>query len=173
MPDGFRVGPAGEPQVWIATDLTQTPEAAFMTPVLRVRAGTDLTGLQKEVEALGLNAAKSFGEDVEDFAMRVETLQDAYFGGTEAAFLLLLGAVSLVLLIACVNVANLLLARGTERRRELTIRATLGARRGRLVRQLLAESLLLSLAGGALGVLLAIWGNPSGEIRRRRQSSAL
>ncbi|MGH9162510.1 MAG: ADOP family duplicated permease [Vicinamibacteraceae bacterium] len=159
MPDGFRVTPTGEPQVWIANDLTQVPESGFMTPILRVRADTDLRALQKEVEALGLNAAKSFGEDVEDFAMRVETLRDAYFGGTEASFLLLLGAVSLVLLIACVNVANLLLARGTERRRELTIRATLGARRGRLVQQLLAESLLLSLAGGAVGVLLAVWGN--------------
>ena len=159
MPDGFRVAPEGEPQVWIANDLTQVPGSGFMIPILRVRAGTDLGALQKELYALGLNAARSFGEDVENFAMRVEPLQEAYFGQTEASFLLLLGAVSLVLLIGCVNVANLLLARGAERRRELTIRTALGARRGRLVRQLLAESLLLSLAGGALGVLLAVWGN--------------
>jgi putative ABC transport system permease protein len=159
MPEGFRVVPAGEPQVWIANDLTQVPGSGFMIPILRVRAGTDLGKLQAEVETLGLDAARSFGEDVEKFGMRVETLSDVYFGDTEASFLLLLGAVSFVLLIACVNVANLLLARGTERRKELTIRAALGAGRGRLVGQLLAESLLLSLAGGALGVLLAVGGS--------------
>jgi putative ABC transport system permease protein len=159
MPEGFRVLPAGEPQVWIANDLTQVPGSGFMIPVLRVRAGTNLGQLQAEVETVGLNAARSFGEEVEGFGMRVETLSDVYFGDTEASFLLLLGAVSFVLLIACVNVANLLLARGTGRRKELTIRAALGAGRGRLVRQLLAESLLLSLAGGALGILLALGGN--------------
>jgi putative ABC transport system permease protein len=162
MPEGFRVVPGNEPQVWIANDLTQTPGSGYMMPILRVRPGTDLGALQEEVHALGLNAARAFGEfgeDAEGFAMRVEPLQEVYFGETEASFLLLLGAVSLVLLIGCVNVANLLLARGAERRRELTIRATLGARRGRLVRQLLAESLLLSLAGGALGILVAVWGN--------------
>jgi len=159
MPEGFRVWPTGEPQVWIANDLTQVPGSGFMFPILHVRAGTNLGQLQAEVETLGLSAARSFGEDVEDFGMRVETLSEVYFGDTEASFLLLLGAVSFVLLIACVNVANLLLARGTERRKELTIRAAIGARRGRLVGQLLTESLLLSLSGGALGVLLAVWGN--------------
>jgi putative ABC transport system permease protein len=159
MPEGFRVFPTAEPQVWIANDLTQVPGSGFMIPILRVRAGTDLRKLQAEVETLGLSAARSFGEDVKEFGMRVQTLSDLYFGRTEASFLLLLGAVSFVLLIACVNVANLLLARGTERRRELTIRAALGAKRRRLVAQLLAESLLLSLAGGALGVLLAVGGS--------------
>jgi len=159
MPEGFRAVPAGEPQVWIANDLTRVPRAGWMLPILRVRAGTDLRKLQAEAETLGLSTARSFGEDVKGFGMRVETLSDVYFGDTEASFLLLLGAVSFVLLIACVNVANLLLARGTERRRELTIRAALGAKRRRLVGQLLAESLLLSLAGGALGVLLAVGGS--------------
>jgi putative ABC transport system permease protein len=165
MPDGFRIVPTGErvtgeePQVWNASDLTKVPGSAFMIPILRVRAGTDVRKLGAEIESFGLSAARSFGEDVEGFRMRLEGLQDAYFGDMEASFLFLLGAVSFVLLIACVNVANLLLARGTERRKELTIRAALGARRGRLVSQLLAESLLLSVAGGTLGVLLAVGGN--------------
>jgi putative ABC transport system permease protein len=165
MPEGFRVIPAGtratgeEPQVWLATDLTRVPGSAFMMPILRVRAGADLDELGAEIETLGLSAARSFGEDVESFGMRVESLQSVYFGDMETSFLFLLGAVSFVLLIACVNVANLLLARGKERRKELTIRAALGAKRGRLVWQLLAESLLLSAAGGAVGVLLAMGGN--------------
>ncbi len=165
MPDGFRVVPTGErvtgeePQVWTASDLTRVPSSAFMIPILRVRAGTDLAKLQAEIETLGLSAARDLGEDLEGFGLRVERLQDAYFGNMEASFFYLLGAVSFVLLIACVNVANLLLVRGKERRKELTIRAALGAKRGRLVQQLLAESLLLSFAGGAVGVLLAVGGN--------------
>jgi predicted permease len=165
MPEGFRVVPTGtratgeEPQVWLASDLTRVPGSAFMMPILRVRAGADVEQLRAEVETLGLSAARSFGEDVEGFGMRLERLQDSYFGDMEASFLFLLGAVSFVLLIACVNVANLLLARGKERRKELTIRAALGAKRGRLVGQLLAESLLLSFAGGAVGVVLAVGGN--------------
>jgi hypothetical protein len=83
------VWPTGEPQVWIANDLTQVPGSGFMFPILRVRAGMDLGQLQAEVETLGLSAARSFGEDVKDFGMRVETLSELYFGDTEASFLLL------------------------------------------------------------------------------------
>ena len=159
MPQGFRTTASGDPQVWIGNDLTKIAEAALMIPFFRVSPGTDLARLGEEAQRIGRNAATSFGEDVEGFGMRVEPLHKTYFGVMEQSFLLLLGAVSLVLLIACVNVVTLLLARGTERRLELTVRAALGANRGRLVKQLLAESVLLSLAGGALGVWLAVGGN--------------
>ena len=98
------------------------------------------------------------GEKAGGTAAEVVSLHDAFFGGATKGLTFLLGAVSFVLLIACANVANLLLAAGTARQKELALRAAAGAGRGRLMQQLLTENLLLSLVGCGFGLALAFWG---------------
>ena len=91
--------------------------------------------------------------------MRMTPLKDIVTGRARSSLLVLLGAVGLVLLVACVNVANLLLARTAARRGEIALRAALGASRARLIRQMLAESLLLAFLAGGLGLLIGVWGS--------------
>ena len=114
------------------------------------RAQAELSAIARRIDA---QTPRLAGWDV-----AVVGMKQALFEYIRPAFLLLLGAVGLLLLLACVNVASLLLARVTGRRKEMGIRAALGARRSRLITQVMSESLLLSLAGGVLGIFFAVWG---------------
>jgi predicted permease len=116
-----------------------------------------VTPLQAETELRALQKNLPLG--TVDYTLNVLPLHQQMVGKIRKLLLVLLATVAFVLLIACANIANLLLARATSRQKELAIRAALGAGRLRLIRQLLIESLLLSLTGGALGLLLAVWGN--------------
>ena len=160
MPEGFRFPELADIWVPFVLDLTDNPRGAFNYPAYaRLKSGVSVDEGSAELATLAANFSRQYPDSHEDIGFRVRTLRDQMSQGSAGHVKLLLGAVIFVLLIACANVANLLLAKSATRAQEIAIRTSLGASRGRIVRQVLTESLLLGLLGGGLGLLVGIAAN--------------
>ena len=137
---------------------TQRRHSYSLRVVARLKPGVTVAAAESEMRTIGEQLEQQYPDEGFRLGARFISMHDEITWGSRTPLLVLLGAVGFVLLIACANVANLLLARAAARHKEMAIRAALGAGRLRVVRQLLTESLLLSLLGGTLGLLVAWWG---------------
>jgi len=161
MPSSFRPMPLGHEEYWepMALDWSNRARAGRYAMALgRLKDGVTVERAQTEMSRIAHQLELDDPAFDTGWGATVVPLMEQVVGGSRRTILIVLGAVSLVLLIACANVANLMLARAASRERELAVRAALGAARWRLVRQALVESVILALAGGAAGALLASWG---------------
>jgi putative ABC transport system permease protein len=158
MPPDFKFSP-GEPEQ-IYTPLVRDPSRShgFLRVVGRLRPHVRIAAAQAEMDVITRRLAKQYPKSNAGVGARIVPLVNAMAGTARTALLILLGVVAIVLVIACTNVASLMSARAAARQKEFTVRAALGAGRKRLMQQLLTESTLLALAGGAFGLLLANWG---------------
>jgi putative ABC transport system permease protein len=160
MPPEFHFPPGKE--MWAPKVIEEAEKrrraSNYMTVIARLKPGVTPEQAGEDLKSVAAELSRLYPQSNAEMSATVIPLSEQMTGEVRPALLVLLGAVALVLLIACANVANLLLVRGAEREREFAIRAAIGAARRRLVQQMLTESLVLALAGGLAGVLLASWG---------------
>jgi putative ABC transport system permease protein len=149
-------------QIWVPLALTPKEAAVrgehHFLSVARLKPGVTLAEAQAEMNTISQRLEQAYPEDDKGWGANIKSLREETVGDVRPALLMMLGAVAFVLLIACANVANLILARTFARRKEIAIRTAMGATRARIVQQLLGESLIISLCGGALGLVAARYG---------------
>jgi putative ABC transport system permease protein len=164
MPTTFKQpepGIGANPEFWMPLGIDTSGDGRrsdFLRVVGRLKDGVSVESARAEMEAIAARLAVEYPGPNAGWTVKVLTLHERFVGDVRRALLILLGMVGCLLLIACANVANLLLARAAARAREIAVRAALGAGRLRLVRQFLTESSVLALLGGAAGLLVAFWG---------------
>ncbi len=162
MSAGFKV-PRDDSEIWVPVNVSQALAAAyrgvhFLNVYLRLKPGVAISAALNDLRASDKQLAELYPAENKNRRTTLISLHDRVVGNSRTMLWLLFSVVGLVLLIACVNYANLLLTRGATREQELVVRVALGAGRWRLIRQLLTESVLISMLGGAVGLLLALWG---------------
>ncbi len=161
MPRGFAF-PSAEPQLWTPLALSAEQWSGrgshYLQVVARLKSGVSVAQAQSDLDGIAARLQQQFPQANSGVGVNVVPLHEQIVGNVRPALLVLFGAVSAVLLIACANIANLLLARISGRRREMALRAALGASRSRILLQLLVESEVVAIAGGAVGVFLAYFG---------------